>query len=104
MKKIIVLLLIVALTVTLVACGGNEPDISTQQDDVVSGEPTQENETPSDESTEETISVDENLLSTDITIPAIYFETFGALSEKPMTPGSDLTDYIKENEFIDANQ
>ena len=80
-KRLVSILLIFSLSLSLVSCGGSE-------------EPTEE-ATQAEETTEEneSVEVDENLLTMEITMPAEYMED---------TTQEDLDEAVKEYGFISA--
>lgn len=80
-KKIVSWLLIATMTLSLAACGGSE-------------EPAEETAQAEDATEEnESVEVDENLLTMEITIPADFMEG---------TTQEDLNGSVKENGFISA--
>lgn len=74
MRKVFLLLLVLITMITIAACGGQE-DTSGESD---KNESVEKAETvKKDEEKEETVEVDKNLLSVEVTLPASFFELEG---------------------------
>jgi len=83
-KKLLALMVALVLISALAACGGSKSDTSV----------------PEGPATEEIP------LAIELTIPAAFFEESGGdfiISGDGLKAGDDLSDYIRENEFIDAH-
>lgn len=92
MKKILVMLLCVSLSLGVTACGEEKKTEEPKTEQVI-GEEKKESEKKTDEEKKESIEVDKHLLSVEITIPASFYESLG------ITPSEeDLEEEAKNEE------